>query len=182
MDTNGVVDTFYFGSNATFTAATKSKADSSLLNVDGSRINKGVDRYIWIKDDDGLLRGNSNKDSLGNPKKFVVFADSVPLKPTVFTAGINNDSVTIYWKNKDFKDGEQTQYKIILAKDNSLPGDNEILIDFKDGYEAANFGSYQYKYKFRLPQPAGSGDYYYRVIARDARLSTSRSDVDNFPY
>ena len=154
--------------------------DSLPTSVTSLNINKAIDeRYIYGKDDDGLLRGNIT----GN--KFVVFADEPPLKPDVYTAGLISGNVTFYWSKKDAKDLDLTEYKIIIKRDVNPTDNDSVLVDFKPGtqYTVSDLPAYDFKTTLPIVPPVSQhGQYKYQVIARDARLSTSRSDVANFPY
>jgi hypothetical protein len=163
-DTNGVIDTFYFGLNNDINSATaKYRVDSSAITVDAANIHNGnLFRYIWGRDDDSLTRGG----------KFVVFADSVPHAPSVHDVE-GTDSITIYWSGKDAKDGDSTQYRILL-KEGGEPDtatSSDLLSGWKRGYKASDDSHYAYMIKFKVAHSVNN--YYYQVHARDARGSVT---------
>jgi hypothetical protein len=171
FDTNGVIDTFFFGATSTLSSATKGKADSAVLNIDASRINKGVDRYIWIKDNDDLIAGGT---------KFSVFADSAPPAPTVTSDAITGGR-KISWSGKDAKDGDATLYKIIIKKTANPDENVDIVSDFKPGSQYASGAPFN-DYSFSYTPTGGTGTYYYQIISKDARGSLSRCTVNNFNF
>jgi PKD repeat protein len=165
-DTNGTIDTFYFGLNSNINQATKSTVDSALIPVDLNNINKGSLRYIWVKDNDGIIRG----------RQITVFADSIPPAPQATYS--SDGSQKIMWSGKDAVDGDATQFKILVKKGTSIDSTEEnnpayIVQDFKAGsLYTVELNS---KYSFIYTPTNGFGDYYYMVIARDARGSINRS-------
>ena len=157
----------------------KTNIDSSSWSFGQSKMNRGTPFIIYTLDDDGLLRGNSNKDSLGNPKKFVVFADSAPKKPDVAYSQPGGGLVQLKWKNLDVKDDSLTQFAITLGT--SDIGCNDTLIS----WTAANNATFQKSggwmtYTFNpndlARTPHYATDFYFMVIARDARGTKSRSN------
>jgi hypothetical protein len=119
-----------------------------------------------VRDDDGIMSA---------PYLFYMYTDAPPLAPTVTHSASQGDSVTIYWKNKDIHDGDFTEYRVLLATGDEPDSTNSahIFSDWKSGYQAAGFGSYEYKIRIALPEsnPFGSTDYFYQVHARDNRGS-----------
>jgi len=172
-DTNGVIDTFYFGQQENITLANKGKADSAVINIDENRINKGSTRYIWVKDDDGLVRGG----------RFVVFADSAPPRPTDFN-GMQpvSDSVVLKWnKVQDYKDGMQTKVQILycynsgctptdsLFPSNALP----TLTEIESRWGTASGGTWNVV-KLKKDPTKQTGTFgRWRVILVDARGTAS---------
>lgn len=164
-----------FDSNSTNPALDKEKTttDSTSWPVRAGEANEGKMIWVYARDDDGLVRGG----------EFVVFADSVPPRPEAYTPGIVSDSVTIHWKGMDVCEGSETEYRIVWKAD-ADPTIDDVVMDYREGntFENSGIGNYTYKVKLPIETPSGSGTIYYQVIARDKRLSTTQSVVDNFPY
>ncbi|MBN1600978.1 MAG: hypothetical protein JW915_05170 [Chitinispirillaceae bacterium] len=149
--------------------------DDPLLQRDGLTINDTNWVTVTCKDNDSVR-------SL--PYTFVVFPDGPPEVPEVYAA-IVEDSIEIFWNGRDFKDGINTQYKILI-KDGAAPTDDDSLTTFTFGtsnlFRDATLDGYQLKYKFKLNANNPKHIYHYQVIARDARGSMVKSLVHNFPY
>jgi hypothetical protein len=136
------------------------------IDIDETRINKGFARYVWAKDDDGLLRGG----------RFVVFADSAPPAPTFFDRGTSGDSVVLKWgKKQDFKNGMQTEVQIVTCFGESCtPSDSlyasdswPTLSELEAKWPTENIGGIICNVvKFKATQ-SGAGRW--RVILKDAR-------------
>ena len=170
-DTNGVIDTFFFGIDNTISTATKSTADSALLNIDHSRLHIGVYRYIWVKDDDDLVRGG----------KFVVFADSAPPKPISLNAVMNagSDSILFMWgMSLDNKDSLATKAKIEICFGTEWTTGTTIK-DWTPASQFAivNYGGDKRLFAFKKEQ---TGDILWRVTFMDARGTQSISDPAPF--
>ncbi|MDD5672587.1 MAG: hypothetical protein PHC61_00365 [Chitinivibrionales bacterium] len=165
FDTNGVIQTYYFGlTNDTGAAIYKGPLDSASITIDNNNVNKGSIRYIFGKDDDGFLRGNKS----GNV--FVVFADSAPVVPSLGSVTISGDSVKFVWQNSDFKDGDSTQFQILFDTNNPP---TTIIKNF--GTCRKTGANFYYWY-----HPTAAGTYRYKVISKDARGTTSTSSVSSF--
>jgi hypothetical protein len=169
-DTNGVIDTFYFGQQENIATASKGKADSAVYNISSLTVNKGSARYIWVKDDDGLLRGG----------RFVVFADSAPPAPTVGAVKAG-DSIRVEWFGHDKKDSCFTEFRILYKKSavaNPAPTLNEVsdsLIGWNVGLSAFNYDAPSQGYSYTFKPTGGAGYYFFQVIARDKRGTKSYS-------
>jgi hypothetical protein len=160
-DTNGTIANYYWNETSS-SLGRMTTSDTIMRNVSASELIVPFNMWIYCRDDDSLLRGG----------KFVVFADSVPPAPQVsHIAG--TDSITIYWSGKDAKDGDSTQYRILLKEggepDSTVPAD--ILSDWKRGYKASDDSHYAYMIKFKVAHSVNN--YYYQVHARDARGSVT---------
>ena len=123
--------------------------------------------HIYGKDNDGLMSG----------KQFVIVADSVPPPPE---ATYSDGSQKILWSGKDKRDGDLTQYKIVVKKGSAISEGDEnntdyIVSDFKAGKEYESGADYEEHYSFSYTPDQGTGKYYYMVIARDARGSIRQS-------
>jgi hypothetical protein len=169
-DTNGTIPRYYWSEEATFdsTSVNTTKTNDSLFSRRFSAGDLVVPVNMWIygRDDDGLLRGG----------KFVVFADSAPPAPVV-TFSISAGGGIINWRGKDTKDGNLTQYEILLKKGTTDPVEpTNIISQYNAGsnYSAATVGGFDFSYSF-ITQ--GSGEYHCQVIAKDARGTISKSTV-----
>jgi hypothetical protein len=180
FDTNGTISKYYWSSSqwtslADTNSGTNTVVDSTTYIFTEGFLHTGLARYIYAKDDDGIFGGG----------RFLVYGDSAPQALDVYTAGISGGNVTFYWAGKDVKDLNQTEYKIVMKR-NTDPTDNDsILVDFKAGaqYTNSDLPAYDFKTTIPITPPDGlHGQYKYRIIARDSRLSITRSDIDNFPY
>jgi hypothetical protein len=161
FDTNGTISNYYWN-EASASLGRMTTTDTIMRTFGALEVNHGLNYWIYGRDDDSLLGGG----------KFVVFADSVPPAPQVsHIAG--TDSITIYWSGKDAKDGDSTQYRILLKEggepDSTVPAD--ILSDWKRGYKASDDSHYAYMIKFKVAHSVNN--YYYQVHARDARGSVT---------
>jgi len=131
---------------------------------------------VWCKDNDGIS---------SEPLYCWVYPDSPPDTPIVYADPISiTDSVTIYWRGKDFKDKNETEYTVLLrANSNPDSSKNEdIISSWSSSYEPSSLGAYDFMYRFPLTPSGGLITYNFRVIARDKRLSITQSVIDNFPY
>jgi hypothetical protein len=165
-DTNGTIANYYWNETSS-SLGRMTTSDTIMRNVSASELIVPFNMWIYCRDDDSLLRGG----------KFVVFADSVPPAPQVsHIAG--TDSITIYWSGKDAKDGDSTQYRILLkegGEPDSTATPSDLLSDWKRGYEIDTDMGYDYKYKIKLTASNPKQKYYYQVHARDARRSVTTS-------
>jgi hypothetical protein len=167
-DTNGVIQKYIWNFTSTIDSSAQFVTpDSQYTKLFTSlEINQAQNVWIYGRDDDGLLRGN----------KFVLFADSAPQAPTV-TFSISAAGGVINWRGKDGKDGNQTQYEILLKKGTTVPVEpTDIISQYNAGsnYSAATVGGFDFSYSF-ITQ--GAGEYHCQVIAKDARGTISRSTV-----
>ena len=173
FDTNGVFTRFYWQETSPFDTTSGScvKTDDSTRtrSISQAEMHYALKSWIYGKDDDGLLGG----------KQFIVYADSVPVKPTIVEVP-EGDSIKIMWSGKDFKDGDATQYRIIL-KQGAPPDSADILVDFKPGTEYLP-GDSGYERKYGYKAGTSGLTYYYKVISRDARGSMIYSDNGTFIF
>ena len=172
QDTNGTIQRFYWSEDGSFDSTTAIKTADSNRTRTFSQLELlgGIPTWVYGRDDDGLVRG-------GN---FIVYADSAPPAP-VTTVDKPTGQIKIGWIGKDVKDGNGTMYKILL-KQGSAPSSTDVLIDFTSGTSLSpGLNGYDFSYTF-IPS-GGNGTYYYQVIAKDARGSTSFNSASffNFP-
>jgi hypothetical protein len=96
-----------------------------------------------------------------------------------------NDSITIYWKGKDTRDGDGTQYRV-LVHEGSEPDPartEDVLSDWRNGYRVSDKPViYDFMYRFKIPPNNPEKIYYYQVHARDARGSVGKSVIPTFSY
>jgi hypothetical protein len=175
-DTNGTIVN-YFWNEAGETLGRSTVTDTVHRNFGLSDVvAPGFPMWIYGRDDDGLTRGG----------KFIVYADSVPPVPVVShnVPVAPNDSITIYWKEKDLKEGDLTEYLILLREDvDPDPSRAEdILAGWKTGYRISDLAAYHYMYRFNMPSSGGEKTYKYQILARDKRLSISKSGISSFAY
>jgi len=175
-DTNGTIQKYIWNFNNTLDSSAQfSTTDSQYTKLFTQiEMNQGQNIWIYGRDNDGLLRGG----------QFTFYADSVPPAP-VINAVTASDSITIYFKNKDTKDGNATQYRILVhdgsEPDSTRPAD--IQSNWKSGYRASDDSFYDYMFKFKLPTNTPKHGYYYQVHARDARGSVTSSTMGHtFSY
>jgi hypothetical protein len=171
-DTNGTMAN-YFWNEAGPSLGRSTTTDTIQRNFGANEVNSGFSYWIYGRDDDGFTRGG----------KFVVYADSAPPKPETYPDPAV-DSVTIYWKGKDAKEGNQTEY-LILLRENADPdtlNSADIISNWRIGYSISDDNTYDFMYRFKMVDNVPNKMFRYRVLARDKRLSISRSDIANFPY
>ena len=172
FDTNGTISRYYWSEAGSFDSNSATKTNDSLyLRLIGiNDVNHAFPIWAYGRDDDGLMRGG----------KFVVFADSAPPAP-IFTVDKPTGQIRIGWIGKDVKDGNGTMFKILL-KQGSAPSSSDILIDFTSGTSLSP-GLNGYDFSYTFTPSGGNGTYYYQVIAKDARGSTSFNSASffNFP-
>jgi hypothetical protein len=157
FDTNGVIDTFYFGLTTNILQASKYSVNYSSITIDAANIhNSLVTRYIWVKDDDKIT------SYFG---RFVVYADSAPPMPGLGPVTIQGDSVKFVWQNADFKDGDSTLFQIQC---DTISTPVKVAKPFGTCKKSGTDFYYWFK-------PTASGRYYWKVTAKDARGSTSES-------
>ena len=177
MDSNGTIPNYYwdyYGPNFDTLdgGIIKNSTPFDTLQVLPPSMNNAMKMAVFGKDDDGNVAGDT----------FWLFPDAPPPAPTLHDAE-TVDSVTIYWKGKDVKDGDQTQYRVLVHNNNepdsAIPAD--ILSNWKSGYLASDLSQYDYMFKFKVAHSANL--YYYQVHARDARGSiTSSTTGHTFSY
>jgi hypothetical protein len=171
-DTNGMITNFFWN-EAGPTLGRMTATDTIMRNIGLNDINASFPMWIYGRDDDGLTRGG----------RFMVFADSAPPNITVYALP-NADSITIYWSGKDTRDGNQTEY-LILLRENTNPDTSraeDILSNWKTGHRVSDDISYDFMYRFKMVDNVPNKVFRYRVLARDKRLAISQSDIANFPY
>ena len=166
FDTNGTIVNYYWN-EAGATLGRMTATDTIMRSFSQAEMQYPLPIWIYGRDNDSLTRGG----------KFIMFADSVPPAP-VINAVTAVDSITIYFKNKDAKDGNLTQYRVLMhdgsEPDSTRPAD--ILSDWKSGYRIAdNSPTFDFMIKFKLTANTPQHLYYYQVHARDARGSVSPS-------
>lgn len=166
-DSNGTIDTFYFGNNEEkiANATKKYREDSTTQWVEGGlNVHWASAKWIWVKDDDGILRG----------KKFWAYSDSAPPAPLGLNKEQTSDSVQIQWDSAalDFKDKIATQIRIMIRYGNSGDPD-QVLMDWTEAGALPTNGTKRY-FKFAKSY---TGDIRYRIILRDKRGTESESEV-----
>jgi hypothetical protein len=161
-DTNGTIQKYIWNFNSTIDSSAQFVTTDSQYTKIFTQIEMNQAQNIWIygRDDDGLLRGG----------EFVFFADSAPPEPSLGSPGISGDSVQFVWQNADAKDGDSTQFQILF--DTSNPP-TTVVKPFGTCKKLGGLFYYWY-------HPAASGIYRFKVIARDARGTTSPSQVSSF--
>jgi hypothetical protein len=84
------------------------------------------------------------------------------------------------WSGKDVKDGDATQYRILL-KQGVSPTNTDVLQNYKAGtlYTAGDAG---YQFKFAFTGGTTGSVYKYKIIAKDARGTESASTEQSFIY
>jgi hypothetical protein len=152
----------------------KTPSDSLVYPINQTSVNTSMQIAVFGKDDDGNVSGDT----------FWLYPDAPPPVPTV-TAIAGTDSITIYWKGKDFHDGSLTQYEALLH-DGSNPDTTrpqDIISAWKSGYRIAdNSPTFDYMMKFKLTANTPQHLFYYQVLAHDARGSISPSVISTFAY
>jgi hypothetical protein len=130
-------------------------------------INQGWDSWIYARDDDQLVRG----------RKFTVYADSAPPKPSILnppSGGLT--SLTLRWINEDAKDLDGTLFQILIGYGVSVPA-TTILQAYQAGKNYTRSGN---EYRFTFTPTANN--FSIKVLSKDARGSISESDVQNYSY
>jgi hypothetical protein len=156
-DTNGTIDTFYFSTSNNLPSATAFyRVDSAMITISEDLCNSYLGaRYIWVKDDDGLISGG----------KFFVSADSAPPEPTLGNVTIQGDSVKLAWENSDLKDGDLTLFQI-QCDTNSSP------VTIVKAFGTCRKSGTEFYYWYHPPL---SGKFRWKITAKDARGSSSVS-------
>lgn len=173
-DPNGSI-VGYFWNESESALGRRTTTDTIMRNISPGDLVVPFPIWIYGRDDDSLTRG-------GN---FIVATDSAPPKPTIYTQGIVSGNAIINWAKKDAKDGNATQYKILLSRDNNPNEATDSVTTFLPGssFTASDFPAYDFKFPVPLTPPAGQhGQYLYQIIAKDARGTKSYSDIGSFPY
>jgi hypothetical protein len=161
MDTNGVIQRFYWHEAATFDSTSGScvkTADSTRTRLIGAlEVNHGWQSWIFARDDDGFVRGN----------RFVVFADSAPPMPQPYNPVAGTlDTVTLRWSNYDLKDGrDSTLFEVYVGYGGAAP--TTLLYSVKGALYGWD-GS-RYLYKFKPTQASFS----WKIRAIDTRKTAS---------
>jgi hypothetical protein len=168
FDTNGTISRYYWSEAGSFDSVAATKTNDSLYSrlIGINDVNHAFPIWIYGRDDDGLVRG----------RQFIAFADSAPPTPSV-TFSISAAGGLINWRGKDGKDGNQTQYEILLKKGTTDPVEpTDIISQYTAGsnYAAATVGTFDFSFSFPTQ---GTGEYHCQVIAKDARGTISRSTV-----
>jgi PKD repeat protein len=176
-DTNGTIQTFYWAMSSisgldTSHVYAKGSADSLIYNIPQTSVNLSFQMAVFGKDDDGNVSGDT----------FWLFPDAPPPAPTI-NAVAGTDSVMIYWLGKDVKDGNMTQYRVLLHNngepDSTITAD--ILSNWKSGYRVSDLPQFDFMLKVKVAHSVNL--YYYQVQARDARGSVTLSTTGHtFSY
>jgi hypothetical protein len=176
-DTNGTIQTFYWAMSSisgldTSHVYAKGSADSLVYNIPQTSVNLSFQMAVFGKDDDGNVAGDT----------FWLYPDAPPPAPTI-NAVAGTDSVTIYWLGKDVKDGNMTQYRVLLHNngepDSTITAD--ILSNWKSGYRVSDLPQFDFMLKVKVAHSVNL--YYYQVQARDARGSVTPSTTGHtFSY
>jgi hypothetical protein len=150
----------------------KGSADSLVYNIPQTSVNLSFQMAVFGKDDDGNVAGDT----------FWLYPDAPPPAPTI-NAVAGTDSVTIYWLGKDVKDGNMTQYRVLLHNngepDSTITAD--ILSNWKSGYRVSDLPQFDFMLKVKVAHSVNL--YYYQVQARDARGSVTPSTTGHtFSY
>jgi hypothetical protein len=159
----------YFWNESDSTRGRRTLTDTIMRNFSATEIHyPGFPMWIYGKDDDSLVRGG----------KFVVYADSAPVAPTaaLATSQPGNGIIKIQWQNLDAKDDSLTQFAIVLGTSPSTL--NDTLVNFttaKDNLFTKANGKFVYQFNPNdSTRPIKyNADFYFRVVARDARKSVS---------
>ena len=176
LDTNGLNNKpvrYYINEGPTFdsTGSSAQKTDDGNFTwyVRAQDVNTypPIQIQVRVLDDDGLIQGGT----------FWVFADSAPPTPTVSHTAPSGDSITIYWKNKDIKDGDSTHYRVLLHQGTEPdPGSaQDIICNWKSGYRVSDDAVYDWMYRFKMPDNDPKKGYYYQVHSRDRRGTVTPS-------
>jgi len=143
-----------------------------LINT-GLVVNQARPIQMWAKDDDSIR---------SERVRFWVFPDSAPTTTTTTTSDAVAGVRKIFWRGKDVKDVDDTQYKIVIKFGNAAVTDEDendpvyVVEDFKSGRDYDSGGSWDFSYTYTPTN--GTGDYHYRIVAKDARGSTNRTTGD----
>jgi hypothetical protein len=120
---------------------------------------------VWGKDDDSIK---------SIPLTFVVFPDEPPPEPEIYSRDLDSLRVGLFWRYEDAKDKQNTQYAILLGK--SSEDCKDTLVNFTRGtstlFEKENE---YYKYTVKPIDEGYNTTFYFMVIAKDERNSTSKS-------
>jgi len=144
----------------------------------GFQRNVAFDLKVWCQDDDSLE---------SEPLICKVFADEPPVKPQ---AGVSLSQpgmpdVKIEFRNLDVKDDSLTQFIILIGTSETELTDT-VLTDTPANSELISKDGSWMNYTFN-PQDFGyTSDFYYMVIAKDARGSTVKCNENGlsirYPY
>jgi hypothetical protein len=165
-DTNGTIGKYYWN-EADSTLGRQTATDTIMRNFSVLEINRGFPMWIYGRDDDGLTRGG----------KFIVFADSAPPAPVFLNPPLGDmTGLTLRWINDDVKDKDETYFQIMIGYGaGALP--TTILQPYKQGKDHIRSGS-EYRFTFTPSSPSFS----IKIVAKDARGTTSESVVQTFSY
>lgn len=172
-DSNGTIQKFYFGLSNNLASATESTVDSSTIPIDENDINivAGI-RYIWVKDDDGLVRGG----------RFLIYADSAPPQPEPIepvNASSDTGNVTFKWKGFDVHDKAETLFRVMYYKGTMSPAPVNDMNFIKGTGLAFNSADTSFSYTGKS-LPAGTLNWF--VIAKDINGMESVSDTLYFDH
>jgi len=166
FDTNGTIINYYWN-EADSTLGRATTTDTILRSFSILEMNHGFPMWIYGRDNDSILRGG----------KFIVFDDSAPPKPNILnppSGGIT--SLTLRWINDDAKDLDNTQFQVMIGYGAGVQP-TTILQTYQAGKNYIRSGS-EYRFTFTPT----SSIFSVKVLSKDARGSTSESDVQNYSY
>ena len=171
-DTNGTIQTFYWAMNSvtgldTAHAYSKGPADTLVYNITPTGLNAAFQMAVFGKDDDGNVGGDT----------FWLFPDAPPPVPEILNPALGDitNGLTLRWQNQDAKDGTATQFQILISYTSADP--STVLSAYKPGTQYTISGS-EYRFTFKPT----SGTFKIQVIAKDARGSTTASDIAAYSY
>lgn len=175
-DINGTILRYYWQETEHFdssaSSCTKTNDSTRTRLISQPEMHMPIKMWIYGLDDDHVRGGG----------RFVIYPDSVPPAPSV-AHRVSTEKVTIFWSGKDAKDQDNTQYRVVMKIGAPITENDEnnpfyIISDFKAGLEYES-GAPNNDFSFTCVPKHGSGTYYYKVLARDARGSVAKDTTEH---
>jgi hypothetical protein len=167
FDTNGTIVSYYWNDQQGWQdSASSDSSHAYQFRVGDINHALALPFVFGVRDDDQILR----------QKNFVVFADSVPPAPLVATSQPGLPNIKVQWQGMDVKDDSLTQYAIVLGTSSTTL--NDTLVNYTPGNnsifgKSAGWFTYQFNPNNPARTPQYAGNFYLRVLSRDARGSVS---------
>ena len=167
-DTNGTIQTYYWGNDPWPQYATTTPTCSLEYEIDGTTLHLARSKYIYVKDDDGYVSGGM----------YYIYPDSAPPKPVGLAYDmIGTDTVRLMFDTTlDKKDRENMLIRIELCYGTDCTP-SQPLLDWTPAYQFSviSYGGKQKRiYKFKKSQ---SGDDRWKVLFKDRNGLISESDI-----
>jgi hypothetical protein len=186
----------YTGGNPTFTVDTidsNGTIQKFFWDIYGDGVNDSTNIPYWTQFVPAgaatkiVVTGRDDDQLISMPFAFYMYPDAPPPATTTTTSDAVASVRKIFWTGKDVKDGNATQYKLVIKKGSASSADSitvadesnpaYIVQDFRAG-SLYDSGSPNFDFSYTYAPTGGTGVYHYRIVSKDARGSLARNAGD----